>query len=161
VALGDSCSKARLLPAAVPSLFWEDLWLVWELQRQQGRRLPHAGRLGGAPGGRLRKRLEASRGLFGPAQATQRPLQPESTLEYVSRRPRGLPWSRQAFHGTQREGRQRRSHWPSLYFDHWPLRSTFGSFPFQSLFIEHPPSMGEIPRKNRILGRFWPGKDPV
>lgn len=104
MALGDSCSKASLLPAAVPSLFWEDLWLVWELQRQQGRRLPHAGRPGGAPSGRLRKRLEASRGLSRPAQTTQRPLQSEPTLEYVSRRAPGSPVF-QAFHGTELERR--------------------------------------------------------
>lgn len=75
--------QGGLSPAAVPGLLGEDVRPVRELQRQPGGRLPDARGPGGAPGGALRKLLEAACGLRGPAEAAQRPLQPQPALEYV------------------------------------------------------------------------------
>ena len=60
-----------LSPAAVPGLRGEDLRAVRELQRQPEGRLPDALGPGRAPGGALRKLLEAARRLRGLAGAAQ------------------------------------------------------------------------------------------
>lgn len=147
------CSKAASLPAAVPGLRGEDLRPVRELQRQQGRRLPHARGPGGAPGGGLRERVEAARGLRGPAAAAQRPLQAQPAPGYVREPAEGeVPAEPQGphvpaqLHGV---GRPALGEGDARVFSHQHLMIRIWIILYSSKPLYWAPSVGQILGKER------------